>query len=196
MFGTKKKLILASSIISFISAILSIICSMIVGLNINILINYADSNGIYLPPHYPYVLLVALIISIFIELLAGSLLMVVALSKTPEEFNKKRSIFIAGSVFTILSGVVSIQSILIYIVFGMRDVPSFTEAGKELYEQDAGVPVYQQQYNKAVKQNEQPQQSQVSGVDSLEKKIEALRKLRDNGVITDEEFKSLLSKLL
>ena len=51
-------------------------------------------------------------------------------------------------------------------------------------------------YNKAVKQNEQPQQSRVSGVDSLEKKIEALRKLRDNGVITDEEFKSLLAKLL
>lgn len=193
MFGTKKKLILASSIISFISAILSIICSMIVGLNINDLINYANSNGIYLPPHYPYVLLVALIISIFIELIAGILLMLVAVSKTPEEFNKKKAVFIAGSVFTILSGAVSIQAILIYIVFGMRDVPSFTEAGKELYQQNAGVPVYQQQYNKSVKQNER---SQTSGNDSLEKKIEALRKLRDNGTITNEEFKSLLAKLL
>ena len=166
---------------------------MIVGLNINDLINYANSNGIYLPPHYPYVLLVALIISIFIELIAGILLMLVAVSKTPEEFNKKKAVFIAGSVFTILSGAVSIQAILIYIVFGMRDVPSFTEAGKELYQQNAGVPVYQQQYNKSVKQNER---SQTSGNDSLEKKIEALRKLRDNGTITNEEFKSLLAKLL
>ncbi len=196
MFESKKKLILASSIVSFVTAVLSIICSMFVGININILIDYVSSNGGYVPAHYPYVLLITLIISIFIELIAGSLLMVVAVSKTPEEFSKKRSIFIAGSVFTILSGVVSIQSILIYIVFGMRDVPSFTEAGKELYQQENGVPVYQQQYNKAVNQNVQPQQSQVNGVDSFEKKVETLRKLRENGTITEEEFKSLLAKLL
>lgn len=194
MFETKKKLILASSIICLVLAVVVTLLSIVVGLDVNFMVNYMRSFGFYVSSNYNFILLMALIITIPIYLIAGILLMIVAVSKTPEEFNKKRSVFIAGAVFTILSGIVSIQSILIYIVIGMRDVPTFTEEGKELYKKDNGVPVYQQQYNKAVQQNQQTQPQ--ANKEDFEKKIEALRKLRDSGTITDEEFKSLLSKLL
>lgn len=145
MFEKKKKLILASGILSLIVACT---CLTLIPLYYFV-IDFSRVYELLETYHYAYpnflqILAISTGVIAVLNLVAGILLTIVGSTKSAEDFRKKRPTFVAGACFTVLSGILTIRSILVYIVCGMRNVQSFTAQGEKLYQQDVIMPNYGQ----------------------------------------------------
>ena len=89
----------------------------------------------------------------------------------PEKFESRRGLYVTGAVFTILSGPISLPSILYYVNFAIKDQIAIQQSPA------------------------QPSESK-NDYDDIEKKIKLLRELKDREEITKEEFRKRLSDML
>lgn len=89
----------------------------------------------------------------------------------PQRFISRRGLYITGAVFTILSGPISISSILYYISFAIKE---------------------QQLCQGNIQQETKPD----NDYDQLERKIKLLRNLKEREEITPEEFRKRLTEML
>lgn len=90
-----------------------------------------------------------------------------------QHFEEKKGLYITGAVFTIISNPLSISSILLYISFGMPT--------KVKTQQNPSAPI-------------SPEPTKNYSV--MKDEIEVLRKLKEDGVITEEEFKKQILEIL
>lgn len=110
-----------------------------------------------------------MIIYAFFTTLAG-IFTLISISN-PEKFESRRGLYVTGAVFTILSGPISLPSILYYVNFAIKDQIAIQQSPA------------------------QPSESK-NDYDDIEKKIKLLRELKDREEITKEEFRKRLSDLL
>lgn len=188
MNKTKRNLILASGIMSLISAGLSIIMGIVFAccteLVLQVLYESFASSG-----YVDVSMLVRLVnmatfvmfIGAITYALAGGFL-IGSVRNGGKKFNESKSLYTTGVVFTMLSGLLSIASILLYISMGMQNeqaVKSFTINT----DQNGTVEQIAQKNDEPVKEDSKD-------------KIDHLRKMKEEGLITQEEFNDQIMKLL
>ncbi len=172
MNKTKKTLIIISSVFLFVEAGLSVI-----GLFCTDLIFRAIENNLdaFIENYYTNIpaqietikaIYFVSIVYIFLITLTGAMLLTFSIANN--QLNQK--LYIAGAIFTILAGVISIPSILIYVSFGIKDIDNTTTSNEN--------------------------KNNSNEVDSIERKIKLLRDLKNRKEISEEEFKRLLSDII
>ena len=185
MNKTKRTLLLISGILSLVEAGIILILLF----NLNSLLNYAfkSMEQAFSTGQLPYeqiteqemqfvktFLTILFAIFTLFMLLAG-IFTLVSISD-PQRFISRRGLYITGAVFTILSGPISISSILYYISFAIKEpLPNQISASLENITDDS---------------------SANDNLDQLERKIKLLRNLKEREEITPEEFRKRLSDLL
>lgn len=114
--------------------------------------------------------------------IASGVLLLYAINNNGKNFSERKAHYISGIVLTALCGPLSLSAILLYCSLVNRGQ---TENGAIQTE------------NGTVKEINQAQQTLVSPkTEEFKTKVEELRRLREEGVISDQEFKALLMKLL
>ena len=181
MDKTKRTLILISGILSLIAGgglLIALIVIATLGFPIYV-------NGVAVAGESwevsKTIFIVVFSIEIILYSLAGTLLLC-SIANKGEKFEQNKAMFRTGAVLTIICGITSISAILLYIVFAND------RSGGELISSNTS--------NGTVKEVDNNQVQQAKSDDELSKKIAQLRKLKEEGVITDEEFKALLKKLI
>ena len=168
MNKTKKALVTWTIVLNFISVASSI--AMLIWTALNPAELYV-LMGIQLTDAEIYSMMVSDLWTYGVDLalnLAGAIVLIIYLRMYDKNLNNAKKLFIAGLVLNILSSPLSIASILLYIAhFKYLDIEVIKE-------------------EETVEDNEEV----------LKRKIAKLRKLKDDGTITEEEFTNELSKLL
>ena len=180
MNKTKRTLLLISGILSLVEAGIILILLF----NLNSLLNYAfkSMEQAFSAGQLPYeqiteqemqfvktFLTILFAIFTLFMLLAGIFTLVSV--SDPQRFISRRGLYITGAVFTILSGPISISSILYYISFAIKE---------------------QQLSQVNIQQKTKPD----NDYDQLERKIKLLRNLKEREEITPEEFRKRLTEML
>lgn len=195
MYSTRKKLILSAGIISLIDAVFSLVIILLTLDSISaafydVLIGEFDYNVIL---SVSAIFKLLLMFQCLCALIAGILNIVVGCSKTEEIFKKRKATLIAGTVFTVLSGALTIPAILIYISYGIKNKNTFTNEGSAMYQ---GQPQNIAPQNNIPQNNISYTQVQRHDSSDFNEKVNSLRKLKEDGLISDEDFKELFKKLL
>lgn len=90
----------------------------------------------------------------------------------PVKFQTRRGLYITGAVFTILSGPISVSSILFYISFAIKEQTPISNSTTAITQQP------------------------TNNYDDIERKIKLLRNLKEREEITQEEFRRRLTEML
>ncbi len=171
MNKNKRNLILASAIINLISVTATLILSILLLTNREYLLQYAD---------YFYFLtystnLVYTIIS-FVAGFVGSFLLIWSVRSRGKYFRISQSLYIAGFIIVVICGG-WISWILLFISMFIPDIVVMNSKD-DLRRED-----------KQEIKNDRAYEEKV-------KRIEDLKRMRDNGLITEEEYKAKLFELL
>lgn len=193
MNPTKRTLIVAAGIFNLISAAIGIIGIILACTQIETLAQILQSGGATLTKaEITLIYSLALGVSIgelALGVIAGSLLLISTRNKGIH-FEKNKWVFWAGFILTVIMGFTSIAAILLYISFGYNNyaVSEFKEerANRTYSDYDGTV------FEETPAGNFSASANKEEGIKS---KIDQLRELRDNGEITEEEFKKMLMKL-
>lgn len=188
MNQTKRKIILASGILSLISAGIAVIAGVILLSYFNLvkelLYDYFMTMG-YIAMSSVRAVLIMAIAEIFISgigsALAGGFLLG-SIRNGGKSFSKSRRLYITGAVFTILSGVASIASILLYISMAIKEEQVVREFSINTNQNGLVEPISEEK-EETVKKD-------------VKEKISRLRKLKEEGIISEEEFNDQIMKLL
>ena len=176
MNRTKRNLILAAGIINLVDCAASLVLSILLAVYPEVLAQYVD--------YYYYFLSIStnLIINIcvFAVGLIGSILLFYSVREKGRYYRNARAIYVAGVIIVILSGG-TLSWVLLLIAAFTPDVIVINDA-QEMREQ-----MREEQHEEVVRGRAYEEKKQ---------KIEELKKLRDNGVITEEEYKERLFELL
>lgn len=170
----KKNLIMAALIINFVLAGVSIFSCIFDFITASDSIGLGSQQGLYN------------LISVILEvlracvLLASGILLMFSIKDEGKYFKKRKSLYIIGVILTAIVSPLEISSIILYFSLAKKDEPFV----QEFIEVDNGVII-----------ENSPQDPQAKKNEEFKAKVEQLRKLRDEGVITEQEFKSLLMKL-
>lgn len=176
MNKTKRTLLLVSGILSFVGTfVLLILIFSINSLLDNVVRTIEETSMPYeqiTEQELQFIktfLKSLMIIYAFFTTLAG-IFTLISISN-PEKFESRRGLYVTGAVFTILSGPISLPSILYYVNFAIKD-------------------------QIAIQQSPAQPSENKNDYDDIEKKIKLLRELKDREEITKEEFRKRLSDLL
>lgn len=93
----------------------------------------------------------------------------------PNKFERRKGLYVTGAVLTILAGPLSIPSILYYISFGLSNAPKNEQPKQQTIEM---------------------QEEQTKNYAALKDDIQVLRQLKEDGIITEEEFKKKIMNML
>ena len=184
MNNTKKKLILASSIIQFISvAILLFTIVFFIRVSNSALENMFEE---YSELGWSAETIRTVMLSVtgvgFAFQLIAAILLVCSIRDEGRKFNQSKAMFITGVVFTAITSPLSIASILLYIALSIKE-----QAQANMFY------TIQPQQN-VVRQNE----FQDISVDNtnIKKTILKYQGLKNDGLISEEEYKKILIKYL
>ena len=167
MNKTKRNLILSAAIINLINMVANLIIAIIYLVNPEL---YADL-GVYL-----VVISYYSIYFVFVEVVAGiigSICLMYAVRKGGKYFRRSQSYYITGLIIIILAGG-WIPWILLLISMFIPDIIIINSPSEVRREERA----------------------EESANNDKKRKVEELRKLRDEGIITEEEFNKQLMDLL
>lgn len=175
MNKTKRNLIIASAVLNLITITINLILSIIAVTDSDFLARYA---GYYYFVGYSVNIVYAVIS--FAVGLAGSILLLYSVRKKGKYFRTSYGIYVAGFVIIVLCGgwiawVLLFISAFIPDIIVMNDKSDLRREAKEQEKEEI-------LHNRAYEEKK--------------KKIEDLKRLRDNGIITEEEYKERLFELL
>ena len=170
MNKTKRNLIIASAIINIIVCVANLILTIVYNLNIDLQEVYA-----------PYVSLVysSSIIFTVIELavgLVGSILLLYSVRQKGKFFRTSQGCYIAGFIIVVICGGY-VSWILLFISMFVPDIVVMNRPEE----------IKKEQKEEVIKER---------AYEEKKKRIEDLKRMRDNGLITEEEYKEKLFELL
>lgn len=122
MNKNRRGILLASGIISLVVAVLFLILAICAGSITQLLIDLMEAAAggadysLYMESMKACVI-AGSVIALVLNGLAGTLT-IIAVSD-PAKFEARRKLYITGAVFTIISGLISVSSILYYVNFGL-----------------------------------------------------------------------------
>ena len=180
MNKTKRTLLLVSGILSLVETFVLLILIFSINSLLDNVVKTIEETSISTQMPYEQIteqelqfiktfLKSLMIIYAFFTTLAG-IFTLISISN-PEKFESRRGLYVTGAVFTILSGPISLPSILYYVNFAIKDQIAIQQSPA------------------------QPSESK-NDYDGIEKKIKLLRELKDREEITKEEFRKRLSDML
>lgn len=175
MNKTKRNLIMAGAIVNLISTALSLTFSIIAYVNPNWYNAYA---GVSYVLTYS-VSLVYCILSFGVGI-AGSIMLLYSIREKGKHFRTSQGLYIAGFVIVVLCGG-TISWVLLFISLFIPDVVVMNTKSEIKQEE---------------KEEEKKEQIKEQQLEEKKQKIEELKKMRDNGEITEEEYKEKLFELL
>ena len=183
MNRTKRNLILASSIILFISVAM-LLFSMVFFIRVSnsALQNMLSDYGEVFVGNIDAArttLVVTTAVGFAFELIAA-ITLICSIREGGSKFASSRGLFLTGLVFAIITGPISIQSILLYVAVGIKDAESYRP------EFNAVNPMINDQFI------EQTTQSK----DQIKQTIMKYQTLKNQGLISDEEYKKIIIKYL
>lgn len=175
MNKTKRNLILASAILNTIGVVVNLILAILLITNGDKLIQYSD---------YFYILsystnIVYAVIS-FAGGLAGSFFLFWVIRKKGKYFRTSQGLYMTGFVLVVLFGG-WLSWLLLFISLFIPDVVIMNTRSELRQEQ---------------KMQDQENKEKEREYELKKQKIEELKKMRDDGVITEEEYKQKLFELL
>lgn len=168
MNKTKRNLILASAIINLLSISANLVLSIILMVNAELLLEYV--NYFYFVGYSTNIIYV---VFSFATGLVASILLIFAVRAKGKYFRTSQGIFIAGFIIIVICGGF-LPWVLLFISMFIPDVIVMNTRSEIRREEHAE--------NQAMEQKK--------------KRIEELQKLRDEGVITEEEYKQKLFEIL
>lgn len=175
MNKTKRNLIMASAILNIITVTISLVMSIIAVADADFLEKYSE--------YYYFVgystNIVFAVISFAVGL-AGSILLLYSIRKKGKYFRRSYGIYVAGFVIIVLCGG-WIAWVLLFISAFIPDIIVMNDRAdlrREAKEQEKEEILHNREY------------------EEKKRKIEELKRLRDNGTITEEEYKEKLFELL
>ena len=176
MNKTKRNLSLAAGIINMIDAIASVVLSVCVAAYPEVFAEYTKYYYYFMS--YTTNLIVNIVI--LAAALVGSILLFYSVRDKGKYFRNSRGIYVAGVIIVILAGG-TISWILLLIAAFTPDIVIINdpnEIRRQMQEESQEEVLHNQEY------------------ELKKQKIEELKKLRDTGVITEEEYKEKLFELL
>lgn len=168
MNKTKRNLILSAAIINLINMVANLVVAIIYCVNPEY---YFETLGTYLILISYYS-----IYFVFVEVVAGiiaSILLIYSVRKKGKYFRTSQKYYIAGLIIVIFAGG-WIPWLLLFISMFVPDVIIMNSASEIRHEERA----------------------EERGYNEKRKKVEELRKLKEDGLITEEEFNKRLMDLL
>jgi len=167
MNEVKRKLIIATIIFDFIS-----MAAVIAGLLVIIFVDkYVPTEYATFEEFWTFHILEIVLFSLDIALYSSAAICLsVAIKNKGASFSKNRKVFLAGFILNIISGPLSIATILLYIAqFNFIDSQVAVDNSVEV---------------------------KKSKDEEMKEKVEKLRKLKDDGLISEEEFNEQIMRLL
>ena len=178
MSKERRGMILASIILSFIAAGALLIVGIVGKLNVDIiynaLINWEEEIA-YINPDVVANVLLILSIVVTTLICCGNALLFVSIANKGKNFKQRKNIFIAGSVLVILTGVTNIYSILLFVAIFMKERETLNVQNATFSQVQEPTPVQEK---------------------DVKDQINELKKMRDQGIITEEELQQMLMKLI
>ena len=179
MSKERRGMVLVSIILSFITAGIVLIVGIVGKVNVDIIYNTLvkwEEEIAYINPEVVANALLILSIVTVVLICCGNALLFVSIANKGKNFKQRKNIFVAGAVLVILTGITNIYSILLLVVLFSKDEP--------------------QKVN-VINAYAQPKQEQPKDdMERLKEKIIELKQLRDQGIITEEEYQKMLTKLI
>jgi len=175
MNKTKRNLILASAILNFITAIINLVSCIIAKVKPEFLVKYQDYYYIFgFSSNIVYV-----VIS-FIAVVVGSILLLYSIRQKGKYFRNSYGVYVAGFVIVVFFGG-SVAWLLLFISAFVPDVIIINDKSE---------------LRREAKQEEKEEILRDKAYEEKKARIEELKKLRDSGAITEEEYKNKLFELL
>ena len=177
MNDTKRMLIKFSAIFGIIDSIAYFITAINIFLNVGYFgdtkTGSGNIQGFFNFSELDFFILAGSLIVLGVFSLVGAVLLFISISD-PVLFSQKKGIYISGCIFNIIGGtLLSLSNIFLYISFAFKTVNNGSEEEFDPH-----------------KQNDSNDSLQ------LKEKIENLRKLKDNGEISEQEFTKKLFEIL
>ncbi len=122
MNKNRRGILLASGIISLVVAVLFLILTFLAGSITEMIITMMEEVAgeadfsLYYDTMKAFII-AACVIGLISNALAGTFTIIAA--SNPAKFEARRKLYITGAVFTIISGLISVSSILYYVNFGL-----------------------------------------------------------------------------
>lgn len=175
MNRSKRNLILASAILNLISIIVNLVSSIVAIVKPEFLVKYQD---------YYYFLgystnIVYVVISFALGL-AGSILLLYSVRSGGKHFRNSYGVYVAGFVIIVVCGG-WLPWILLFISAFIPDIVIIND---------------KTQLRRETRQEQKEEVLRDKAYEEKKAKIEELKRLRDSGVITEEEYKNRLFELL
>ncbi len=186
MNKNKRILLLSAAILNIIGMVLLFVFSIIYNVNTSIIPEnfwmVIDVLG-YLLGSYVYDTIILAMIKAFAGIL-GSIFLLFAIRKKGKFFRLSQGFYVAGFIITIIAGG-TLPWILIFISMFIPDV-IIMNSKSELRQEDRMSERQQKEETVIVEQE----------YEDKKKRIEDLKRLRDNGIISEEEYKERLFEIL
>lgn len=171
----KRNLILAAGIINLINVTISLIMSIILMTNEDVL---KELENYYYVMSFSYTITYS-VISFAVGLI-GSIFLIYSVRSKGKYFRRSQGLYIAGFIMVVVFGGF-LSWILLFISLFIPDVIVMNTRSEVRHEE---------------KMEEKVNRSKEQALEVKKKKIEELKALRDSGVITEEEYKEKLFDLL
>lgn len=175
MNKTKRNLILASAIINLISISANIICAILVLTNRELIEQYLDYFYIISYTANLSANIVFSAISFAIGLV-GSILLIYSVRQKGKYFRVSQGFYIAGFIIIVICGG-WLSWVLLFISMFIPDIVVINDRSE-------------------LRREEKQEIKEDEAYEQKKKRIEELKKMRDSGVITEEEYKQKLFDLL
>ncbi len=176
MNKTKRNLILASAIINLIGVVASFVMALLIHFNVEAVMDYIDYVAMI---NYSVFNLVYSIIA-FVIGLVGSVLLIWSVRKKGKFFRSSQGYYIAGLIIVVISGG-WLAWLLLFISMFVPDV-IVMNTRSELRRED------REEQKQTIKDD--------AAYEEKKRRIEDLKRMRDNGIISEEEYKQKLFELL
>lgn len=176
MNKTKRNLILASAIINLIGVTVSLVFALLIHFNVQAVQEYIDYIAMF---NYSVLNLVYSIIS-FVVGFVGSALLIWSVRKKGKFFRISQGFYIAGFIIVVISGG-WLAWVLLFISMFIPDV-IVMNTKSELRREE------REEEKQTIKND--------AAYEEKKKRIEDLKRMRDNGIISEEEYKQKLFELL
>ena len=179
MNKTKRNLIIASAVVNLINITASLVLSIMLMLNQEAVIKFIEEAGIALYSVSFSTNIYYAVFSFAIGLV-GSILLLFSVRSKGKYFRTAQGLYIAGLIIIIVCGGF-LSWLLLFISMFIPDVIVMNTHSEVRREQ---------------RFEERQQQASDAAYEEKKKQIEDLKRMRDNGIITEEEYKQKLFELL
>ena len=175
MNRTKRNLIIAAAIVNFITAIVNLVSCIVAIVKPEFLTKYQDYYYIF-----GYSTSIVYVVISFVAVTIGSILLLYSVRSKGKYFRNSYGIYIAGFVMVIFFGG-SVAWLLLFISAFVPDIVVINDKTELRHE---------------AKQEQKEEVLRDKAYEEKQAKIEEIKRLRDSGAITEEEYKNKLFDLL